>query len=117
LLPSQRSHQVLGITPDFLKAQIPNPRPEDFFFRGEKDRYEFPIPAFNGPWRQPRPEEIARLGQCASQNPTAVAKYQAAPSAATPSDYQVLFAEDVLACAQKLGVGIRPLPEAPADSD
>lgn len=96
--PSGRTNQLAGITPDFPVSPRPGATEEELFFLREEDRYLNSIPSEGEPWSQPRPEAVARIQKCLDQTETAQRRYEENLAALTYSDFQVLVAEDILAC-------------------
>ena len=97
--PSGRTNQIVGIQPDFEVYEIPNPTDDDKFEWREADLYTNALPPVGNPWVQPRPEAVHKIQECVGLAKTADGLYSARQSDAISPDYQVLAAEDVLACS------------------
>ena len=94
-LPSGRTSQLDGVTPDFVVPFRPGASEEERFIPREKDAYVRPMRHAQGPWTSPRPEEIASVSACVEQRGQARSRYESSP---TQADYPRLYAIDVLEC-------------------
>ena len=94
-LADGRTTQLDGITPDYVVPSRPHATDEERFVPREKDAYIAPIPYHQKPWISPRQEEIQKISACVVQHGKAGAGYAASQ---TRSDYQLLYALDVLDC-------------------
>jgi len=97
-LPTGRTNQIHGITPDLFVYHKPYPTDEDKFALREKDRYTTALRAIGPPWKQPRPGYIKGLGDCAENSGHAETLFEERQDDAISPDYQLLYAQDVMAC-------------------
>ena len=98
-LPTGRSPQIAGVTPDFLVTPTPELKFEDIFVQREEDLYSNALPAKTKPWEQPRANQVSQIHQCRSIQHKAEAMYQNPDESFTNApDYQLLVAEEILGC-------------------
>lgn len=97
-LPSGRTNQLTGITPDFLVHHSPSPKPQELFAEREEDIYPNALSALGRPYVQPRPEVIARFRACIERTGVARKIYESRELGSFPLDYQLLFGADVVRC-------------------
>jgi carboxyl-terminal processing protease len=98
-LASGRTTQFQGITPDFVVPSRPGATEEEKFIPREKDAYVAPIAYNQKSWISPRRKEIDKVAACIEQKSKARSGDAAFQS---QSDYQVLYALDVLDCHREL---------------
>ncbi len=89
--PSGRTNQIVGITPDFPIDPKPNATEDDRFAIREVDLFDNALSSLGDPWLQPRPARVAKIQACARTRGTAQSK-------ASPADYQLSVAQDLLDC-------------------
>jgi len=97
-LPSGRTNQIYGITPDLTVHRHPDPTEEDTFAIREADSYTNALPALGRRWKQQRPRLISHLKSCADQRGLAKRLAKERASDAIPPDYQLFYAQDVMSC-------------------
>lgn len=99
-LPSGRTNQVEGITPDFEAYPIPNPTEDDKAQLREEDEYQA-LPPKGNAWIQQRPQEVSSLDQCRRTFGKAPATFlEESKTSVLAPDYPVLVTEDLLDCMQ-----------------
>ena len=99
-LPSGRTNQLVGISPDFEIPPVPTPSEDDLFFTREEDLYTNALPAQSEPWLQTRPNEIGTVQtNCAGYEGRTQARYDLENRGALAPDYQALVASELLTCS------------------
>lgn len=105
-LPTGRTNQLVGITPDFLVS----PKSEDIGFEDglseqnalrEKDLFNA-LPASGEPWVQTRPQQVAKIKNCQKSQNLAEKSYAEKKLQHKSADFQLLVAEEALQCASGL---------------
>ena len=97
-LPSGRTNQVTGITPDITVYAVPNATENDKVEFREEDLYTNALPPMGPEWKQPRPDFVKSIVGCLEKNDTAQAAYTRGQSEAILPDFQLLVAKDVAYC-------------------
>ncbi|MBN8555355.1 MAG: PDZ domain-containing protein [Deltaproteobacteria bacterium] len=97
-LPSGRTNQIVGILPDFQAYSAPQATEMDKLASREEDEYLNPLPFEGAPYVSLRPEAIRNIKDCVDQTGTAAKTFNENQNASLAPDYQLLYAEDVLAC-------------------
>ena len=105
--PSGRTNQIVGIEPDFPIDPVPHASSDERFAIREKDLFSNALPALGTPWKQPRPEAVARIQECAKNSGHAEAEYSQHLSDAIGPDYRLLVAQELLACALAGSPGVQ----------
>jgi C-terminal peptidase prc len=100
-LPSGRTNQVVGILPDIPLEPFPGATEDDKFALREADAYTNALPALGPAWMQPRPQYVQQIKSCMQQSHRAETLYRQNEAGHSPLDYQLLAAEEALACATK----------------
>lgn len=95
-LPSGRSFQKIGITPDFVFRSM-RPLPLDEVPLREADYYPNALNAVSLPWKQPRPERVSLLGNCLA-NAQLEKLYEIKKRQGDPQDMRQMTAEAILKC-------------------
>jgi len=98
-LPSGRTNQVFGITPDVEVFTQPNPTLEQKTFLREEDLHLNPLASIGTPWVQTRPQYIQAIKECmqASGRANEAFEKDRAHEAIIP-DFQKLTALDTVNC-------------------
>lgn len=99
-LPSGRSTQIRGVTPDFEVFTEPNFNPETAVWQREEDRYPNSIPPEGPQWKPSRPNEKRAVENCVKNGGEANSEYAKKKAAGDlfGFDYQLASASDVLWC-------------------
>lgn len=99
-LPSGRSTQIRGVTPDFEVFPEPNFNPETAVWRREEDRYPNSIPPEGPEWKTTRSNEKKTIEACVKKGGEANSEYEKKKAAGDlfAFDYQLASALDVLWC-------------------
>jgi carboxyl-terminal processing protease len=98
-LPSGRTNQLVGITPDFELEPKPDATLDDLFELREEDLYTNALPALSEPWQQTRPQVIRMIrNSCAGHERRIRRAYQAASQGPFAPDYPLIAAADLLRC-------------------
>jgi carboxyl-terminal processing protease len=108
-LPSGRSTQGAGVTPDLTVHRKLKPTEDDLVAFREEDLYANPLPEEGPAWKQPRPAYVAGISSCLATGKKAESAYQAKASSPVPPDLQLLTAQEALGCMRA-----RPVAAAPA---
>ena len=99
--PSGRTNQIVGIQPDLTVPFKPDATEDERFVMREKDVFPNALPPEGAEWKQPRPNEVAKLNACLQKNNLAKKKYEAMKDQESNEealDYQLLVAEEALLC-------------------
>src|SRR5206468_1186009 len=80
-LPSGRSNQIEGVTPDLVAYRQPSPTPEDKFALREEDEY-MALPPTGAKWTEARPEQVGRLQDCVTNQGSAARTFASESEAA-----------------------------------
>jgi C-terminal peptidase prc len=96
-LPTGRTNQIVGVIPDVLVYEKPNPTELDKFSPREEDYYAA-VPALGTPWVQTRPTTISKLDTCLKETGSAEKDFAAKQNDALAPDYQLLKALDTARC-------------------
>ena len=102
-LPSGRTNQLVGVTPDFTVPFKPNATEEDRFSLREADLYPNALAPEGPKWAQKRPTEVAKISKCISENQRALKAFNGHQSQEEDADFQSLMAEEILLCDQIAG--------------
>lgn len=89
-----RTNQRVGVVPDFEVPVKPNSTPEGLFSMREGDLFPYSLTAETKSWDLLRPSEAAVIQNCLDTGKRADGLYASRPG----QDYQLLKAEEVLAC-------------------
>lgn len=92
--PGRRSNQMIGVYPDFETPKKPNATAEERFVLREAETFPAALKADTTEWVQIRPQQVAEIKTCLDKKQRAEALYKSDSSL----DYQLLKAEEVLAC-------------------
>lgn len=102
--PSGRTNQIVGIQPDFeVPFKLGASEDERFALR-EGDIYPNALPPAGASWQQTRTSSVKHIQKCLSKNKQAEKKFLSLkqnPETAFTADYQLLMAQEVLACDMK----------------
>lgn len=98
-LPTGRTNQISGIIPDFEIPARPELSEDQRFVVREEDLYPDALEAEGLPWRQPRPESVVRIDDCARSFDTVHRQYKTTPASRAADDYPLFAAQEVLKCA------------------
>jgi C-terminal peptidase prc len=96
--PSGRTNQIQGIVPDITVPLKPDATEEERFAMREADLYPNAFEALGAPWKQPRPDDVAKISACMAKTGTARQDFAARQKDAIQPDYQILAAEDAASC-------------------
>jgi C-terminal peptidase prc len=96
--PSGRTNQSVGIIPDFALDPFPGATADDKIAFREEDRYTNALPKIGAPWVQTRPAEVNSVENCMKATGQAEKLYEQKKNDAISPDYQLLKAQDILAC-------------------
>jgi carboxyl-terminal processing protease len=100
--PSGRTNQLHGIEPDFAIDPKPFASDEERFAVREADYYSNALPAVGEPWKQTRLIAAWNIEKCVIRTGRAAETYAAQasqkPMKPAEADYQLLSAQDILAC-------------------
>jgi C-terminal peptidase prc len=96
--PSGRTNQSVGITPDFALDPFPGATADDKIAFREEDRYINALPKIGTPWVQTRPAEVSEIENCMKATGRAETLLTQKKNDAISPDYQLLKAQDILAC-------------------
>lgn len=91
--PSGSTNQMVGITPDF---EISNPAAGPWVALREADLYWNALPEAGTAWSQPRIQKAEAIQHCRDRFQYAARVY----SGATSADYQLIAAQEVVACSR-----------------
>lgn len=97
--PSGRTNQSVGIIPDFALDPFPGATADDKIAFREEDRYINALPKIGTPWVQTRPADVSEIENCMKSTGRADKLYAQKKDDAVAADYQILKAQDILACA------------------
>ncbi len=100
--PNGRTNQLAGIIPNFEVSAKPGMTEDERYRMREAEFVPNAVPVKSVPWVETRPEEVQKIRSCLATKGVAQAKYEASATARKRLDYQILSAQDVLAC--ELGV-------------
>lgn len=102
-LPSGRTIQLVGVTPNFPVPAQPDLTPEQSFSPREADIFDTAILGHGPPWAETRPQETAALNDCANKIGKADTKFTLLKKQSSRFvDYQLLKAMDYLTCLETL---------------
>lgn len=101
-LPSGRSPQIIGITPNLEIFANPEPTDEDRFALREEDLYPGAVPPTDQPWSETRPAFVSEIKTCMENMGTAKTKFQEFTANDLVADFQLLSAVDALDCQWSL---------------
>jgi len=97
-LPSGRTNQIYGVSPDILTYRTPDPKDDDKTFQREEDLFVNYLPPLGG-HEAPHWAELAQIQQCNSEFGVAAQTFRnALKSALIEPDYQLGVALDVSEC-------------------
>ncbi len=96
--PSGRSVQLVGIEPDLPAPAQPNARSSERIVLREEDLFPTALPPEPGQWSQPRPESVATLAECVSNEGLAEKRWRRSKGRKRQSDHALLVAQDHLTC-------------------
>lgn len=100
-LPSGRTNQIVGVSPDFEVFEKPHPTEAEKFDSREAEEVPTALPPVGPKWVQTRQTEIDDLkARCLSKG-KAEALYESKLKEGFRPDYQLLYAEEILACPAK----------------
>ena len=97
-LPSGRTNQVVGLIPDFEVFKNPEPTEEDKFVEREEDEYLNALPPVGEKWVQTRQTSVTEIHSCAAGRGVAQHVFSERKNADLAPDYQLLVAQDAMAC-------------------
>jgi len=92
-----RTNQRVGVVPDFSVPFKPNATPDELFTMREGEMYPYSLTAETNSWDSVRPAQVATIQNCVTGEGGADKLYASRPG----YDYQLLKAEEVLACSLK----------------
>jgi carboxyl-terminal processing protease len=92
--PGRRSNQMIGVSPDFTVPKKPDATEEERFALREAEAFPTALKADTTEWVQIRPQQVSQIQSCLDKKQRAEALYKSDSSL----DYQLLKAEEVLAC-------------------
>src|SRR5690606_8728518 len=95
--PSGRTNQIVTVEPDIARYRNPNPTLDDMTASREEDEYAA-LPSLGDPWKQARPELMAKIEDCMDKNGTAKADFEIHKADAVGPDYQLYSAIDAANC-------------------
>ncbi len=115
-MPSGRTNQIVGVSPDLEIYSVPNPTVDDKIAFREEDLYAA-LPAVGSAWKQPRASTVSKLETCVQKTGTAESDLAANASSAIPFDYQQAAAIDAAVCivTEKLWAATDKRPTFPKD--
>ena len=99
--PSGRTNQIVGIDADITVPFKPDATEEERFSLREKDLYYGALTSLGEPWKQPRPGEVQMIQDCMDSTGQAKQLLRKVSKQWSLMDYQVLAAEDALACGAR----------------
>lgn len=101
-LPSGRSPQLVGVTPDFRVLSKPGISQEVSRNLREVDSGSNPLPANVGVNSVHLSNELRKVESCVHTKGRALSRFQQEKKKKINADYQLLFAQDVLNCFENL---------------
>lgn len=96
--PSGGSVQLVGIEPDLPALARPDSRSSQRVVLREEDLFPTALPPEPGDWIQPRPESVAALAECVSDQGLAEKRWKRDAEERRPRDHALLVAQDHLTC-------------------
>lgn len=97
-LPSGRTNQITGVSPDIAVYGSPHPAKNDMIAFREEDLYTNALPPTGPAWIQQRPGYVLKIQACMSMNNSAQIAYDQGQNAAILPDFQLLAAKDAAYC-------------------
>ncbi len=96
--PNGRTNQLAGIIPNFEVPAKPGMTEDERYRMREAEFVPNAIQVTSTPWVETRPLEVQAIRSCLETKGVAKAKYDASATARKRLDFQILSAQDVLAC-------------------
>ncbi len=100
-LPSGRTPQLVGITPDFEALRTPQTKESENVYAREENLYDNPFAAdATTKWQPRRLARVAKISDCLKKTGEAEKVFHEAEARGEllPDDYQLMKAQDVLLC-------------------
>ncbi len=100
-LPTGRTNQLVGISPDFELAPVPNATADDVLYQREEDLYTNALPAVGPTWVQHRGLGISTIrARCAGHEARVAARLAEEGRGPMRPDYMLMQAADLGTCAR-----------------
>lgn len=96
--PSGGGVQLVGIEPDLPLLAPPDAGSAEHIVLREEDLFPTALPPEPGDWIQPRPETVAELAECVSNEGLAEYRWKRDKKERRPTDHALLVAQDHLTC-------------------
>ncbi len=97
-LPSGRTIQFSGITPDFEVFQTPQTRAQDMLALREIDLFPMAFAPIGSNWSQPRAAQVEKVATCTKRMGLAKHRMDENRGAINNPDYPINYAQDILVC-------------------
>ncbi len=109
----ERSNQIVGITPDINATFKPDATEDELVRNREEDMYANAVTHVGVKWKSSRPQRLAAMQSCVSRTGMAKDFHNNPRDLVFKPDYELLVAQDTIACDQHLKLSDRSKLEQP----